>query len=84
MSMNLDLKMWIKFKNMINPKTPLVNVQRLKTAATYSRETETDEAKTTLNLLPQQIAPNSNYTGPKLKLKPGKYPSKLQTCDHKQ
>lgn len=47
MAMTLDLKMWIKFTNMINPKTPLVNVQRLKTAATYSRKTETDEANTT-------------------------------------
>lgn len=84
MTMTLDLKMRIKFTNMINPKTPLVNVQRLKAATTYSRKTETDEAKTTLNLLPQQIAPNSNYTDTKLKLKPRKCPSKLQTCDQKQ
>lgn len=84
MAMTLDLKMRIKFTNMINANTPLVNVQRLNTAAAYSRKTETDEAKTTLNLLPQQIAPNSNYTGTKLKLKPGKCPSKLQTSDQKQ
>jgi len=49
----------------------------------YCRKTETDEAKTTLNLPPQQIAPNSNYTGTKLKLKPGKCPSKLQNMRRK-
>jgi len=43
MATTLDLKMRIKFTNMINPETLLVNVQRLKTAATYSLRPAIDD-----------------------------------------